>query len=481
MPLQRRHSGGTTLDLEQFAHLEEIAEDGIVDACCTAPKDFLCLRGGEVMYESDLATAVKLICSNPDCRLSQFMHAECFAIWEETLLNLLKSNGKTRTWTEKQKCQSIWTKRGYELTYKACACNCQQGHLRKDFNYDPPNNNTTHGNGSTSTDSEGERTKRRRRKNSKNMKPALTIGLPTSLSMNNNNSNSNSHNQVKRSESQGIPLLTRIRTNSLSSNNSGSGSSTFSPLSSPMASPPSSDSSLPPRRANHLDRSRHDSGGSIFLRRTDYSSFNVLPKHKINSYHIKMEDECSIGNDETRCFILSSYATNRMNRVPCVLCGGLMHIFERYPLIDGTFFLSPRQHSKACIQVKYEGRFNFLSAVCMGCLEGWNTNLHCRFCVSMWDGSQLILGTMYSYDIFAAVPCCADRLKCTSCNNLVIHPEQRFNFFSDYSQTVSCPNCGEQDYHFTKSLDTFVSREDLSKAAANNQNVSRTWAAAVRS
>jgi hypothetical protein len=27
-----------------------------------------------------------------------------------------------------------------------------------------------------------------------------------------------------------------------------------------------------------------------------------------------MEDECSIGNDETRCFILSNYATNKMNR-----------------------------------------------------------------------------------------------------------------------------------------------------------------------
>ena len=75
--------------------------------------------------------------------------------------------------------------------------------------------------------------------------------------------------------------------------------------------------------------SRHDSGGSIFLRRSDYSSFNVLPRSKINSYHIKMEDECSIGNDETRCFILSNYATNKMNRVPCVLCNCMMNIFER--------------------------------------------------------------------------------------------------------------------------------------------------------
>ena len=85
----------------------------------------------------------------------------------------------------------------------------------------------------------------------------------------------------------------------------------------------------------------------------------------------------------------------------------------RYPLIDGTFFISPRQHSSACIQVKAEGRPSFLSAVCMACLEGWTSRLQCRNtnCAKVWDGSQLILGTMYSYDIFAAVPCCAERLK----------------------------------------------------------------------
>lgn len=299
----------------------------------------------------------------------------------------------------------------------------------------------------------------------------LTIGLPAI-------------GQMKRSDAQGIPHISRIRTSSLSS--TASGSSTFSlesppsSLDSPATTPPS-ESNLPGRRANPEDRSRHDSGGSIFLRRSDFSSFNVLPKHKINSYHIKMEDECSIGNDETRCFILSNYATNKMNRVPCVLCGGLMNIFERYPLIDGTFFLSPRQHAKTCIQVKVEGRSNYLSGVCMGCLEGWNTSLHCRYCLSAWDGSQLILGTMYSYDIFAAVPCCPDRLKCASCHQLVIHPDQRFNFFSDYSQTVSCPSCGVQDFHFTKPLNTFVTRDELAMAASTNQNIARSWAAGVRS
>ena len=64
-----------------------------------------------------------------------------------------------------------------------------------------------------------------------------------------------------------------------------------------------------------------------------------------------MEDECSIGNDETRIFILSNLASNKLNKVPCVLCNGVLTVFDRYPLIDGTFFLSPRQHNRTCVQV----------------------------------------------------------------------------------------------------------------------------------
>ena len=47
---------------------------------------------------------------------------------------------------------------------------------------------------------------------------------------------------------------------------------------------------------------RHDSGGSIFQRRHDYSSFNALPKHMINSYHIKVNhsDTIIISMDKKR-------------------------------------------------------------------------------------------------------------------------------------------------------------------------------------
>ncbi|XP_018308088.1 headcase protein isoform X2 [Mycetomoellerius zeteki] len=176
----------------------------------------------------------------------------------------------------------------------------------------------------------------------------------------------------------------------------------------------------------------------------------------------QMEDEGNHGNDDTRCFILSTLAALQWSRVTCVLCRAAMLVFDRYPLVDGTFFLSPRQHSPACAEVKVEGRTQFLSAVCMSCLEGSGGQpVRCRFCTQPWDGSSLVLGTMYSYDIFAAMPCCSERLKCNSCQKPLIYPHQRLNFYSDYSRVFGCPHCRTVDAHFVKPLSACFTREQF--------------------
>lgn len=64
-----------------------------------------------------------------------------------------------------------------------------------------------------------------------------------------------------------------------------------------------------------------------------------------------MEDEGNHGNDETRLFILSSLAQHHKSRINCVLCEDSMLVFDRYPLVDGTFFLSPKRHAPDCIEV----------------------------------------------------------------------------------------------------------------------------------
>lgn len=65
-----------------------------------------------------------------------------------------------------------------------------------------------------------------------------------------------------------------------------------------------------------------------------------------------------------------------------------------------------------------------MNAVCMKCLDGKDSDrkLCCRFCATQWDGSSLIMGTMYAYDVFAAMPCCNERLKvCIIINARVVH------------------------------------------------------------
>lgn len=70
-------------------------------------------------------------------------------------------------------------------------------------------------------------------------------------------------------------------------------------------------------------------------------------------FSLQIEDEGNHGNDETRLFILSSLAAQHKSRITCVLCEEPMLVFDRYPLVDGTFFLSPRKHTPGCVEVSF--------------------------------------------------------------------------------------------------------------------------------
>ncbi|XP_044584257.1 headcase protein isoform X1 [Cotesia glomerata] len=422
---------------------------------CCAPSGE-CLRANALIRSNSLQDVVKVICNNETCPMGQYMHRECFDAWEQTLLTYLKNCGRARSWSERQRHQNLWTKKGYDLAFKACGCRCGRGHLKKDLDWIPPV-----GFGSlTGTRAEEIETKKKKRRNRQNTRPSLAVSAGPPSANHNGHVNIRSGNV---SEAQMIESL-RGRAGSLSSSNGSSSppatsETSISPLHLPQAIV---------KKKTKVDffgetRIRQSCGANgIFSRRLDFSAFNSLPRTKLNSYHIKMEDEGNHGNDDTRCFILSTLAALQWSRVSCVLCRAAMLVFDRYPLVDGTFFLSPRQHSPSCAEVKVEGRTQYLSAVCMTCLEGCGSApVRCRACTVQWDGSSLVLGTMYSYDIFAAMPCCTERLKCNSCQKPLIYPHQRLNFYSDYSRVFACPHCRVVDAHFVKPLLTCFTREQF--------------------
>ncbi|XP_043210114.1 headcase protein-like [Amphibalanus amphitrite] len=415
MPHNRRHQAPVVAG-QQRLDPAAIENQNYESVLCSVPNG--CLAPDVVLNPQDKDGVSKVLCNNEQCPFSGYMHRQCFDNWEDGVLAYLKSCGRARSWSEKQRHQNLWTKKGYDLAFKACGCRCGRGHLKKDLDW------------TNSSKTNDEDNTKRRKKHNKSTKPVLTLTIQTPA----------------------IGCHGRSRANSL-------GSTGSSPPSSGCESPHSPQHYQSVRKRSNpkneflTERLRHNSGGNgIFARRTDFSSFNILPKHKINSYHIKMEDEGSQGNDDTRCFLLSSLASARMCRTFCVVCGDALTVYDRYPIIDGTFFIGPRQHSRASVQVRYDNRVQYLSAVCMGCLEGWTVRLRCRRCHQPWDGSHLILGTMYTFDIFAATPCCSERLKCNECDSPVIAPDQRLNFYSDYSHMVSCPFCTALENHFVKAL-----------------------------
>lgn len=65
----------------------------------------------------------------------------------------------------------------------------------------------------------------------------------------------------------------------------------------------------------------------------------------------QIEDEGNHGNDDTRLFILSTLAGQHKPRVMCAICEDTLDVFDRYPLVDGTFFLSPKQHTTGAVEV----------------------------------------------------------------------------------------------------------------------------------
>ncbi|KAK3098592.1 hypothetical protein FSP39_021061 [Pinctada imbricata] len=459
--------------------------------CCVPSA---CLCQGETINPSDPDDAVRVYCNNEACTMGNWMHKECFMQWEDTVLAYLKSCGRARSWSEKQRLQNLWTKKGYDLAFKACDCKCGRGHLRKDLNYVPPPRN----------DNAAKAKKKHKKKNDKpvavvsNGKPVPATNGNANQSQTNNNSNAVSHAitnhlnnvnnnaqratervdnagrcQLIRSSPIDTPVTEeggrsiRMRANSCESTGSSppnSSASTGSASPAPVSPSPSSNDNFPikaPRPKFDFPPETNNFGMSIFRRRPDLSAFNVLPKHKLNPYHIKMEDDIPQGNDEIRTFVHTHLSTYKVSSMNCVLCKNMLPVFDRYPMIDGTFFLSPQAYDDSVVQVISDGRLQFINAVCVGCLEG-GSDVRCAACKRKWDGSALLLGTMYSYDIFAAMPCCQKRLTCKQCRRAVVDVTTGLNFFSDYSRMIACPYCKAYDYHFIRPMaDTFAVKQPI--------------------
>lgn len=124
---------------------QQAAPHELVTTCCVPSGD--CLRGNELIYLNNnnnncaggganfLEDVVRVRCSNEACAAGRFMHRECFEHWEEGVLAFVRSSGRARSWSERQRHQNLWTKKGYDLAFRACGCACGRGFLKKDVDW----------------------------------------------------------------------------------------------------------------------------------------------------------------------------------------------------------------------------------------------------------------------------------------------------------------------------------------------------------
>ena len=243
MPQRQRHNtgggtGGADLPLLDPGVIE--AHNSVTTSRCCVPLSSGCLKNYEPINLDTPTGCVRVICNNENCTVGTLMHKECFNAWETHVLGYLRSCGRARSWSEKQRLQNLWTKKGYDLAYRACSCLCARGHLRKDLNW------------VNSTELEEDSKSKKKKKSRQNNRPALVTMGPGALNNNltNNNNNNNNNNKINiNNDSNNINMNSNSNNNSsttvnLASVNSNNNGQSFhrhrtSSISSTGSSPPS--------------------------------------------------------------------------------------------------------------------------------------------------------------------------------------------------------------------------------------------------
>jgi hypothetical protein len=162
-------------------------------------------------------------------------------------------------------------------------------------------------------------------------------------------------------------------------------------------------------------------------------------------------------------------------------------IYDRFPLIDGTLFMSPISYgSKKSVPIKssfpktsthhklpndsiQKDNHQFINGICLKCLTGEKDHeITCKHCSTTWQskgGSNLQIGTLYKYDIFAAFPCCQPRLNCSKCSSQITSIElASYEYFSSYSEEKECKNCLSKAYHYAKPLSEIYLKSKCQKS-----------------
>lgn len=192
--------------------------DNSLTRCCIPTGDCFKLNTldyGLIQLEN-LKDCMRVICSNEQCTAGQYMHRECFDAWEDGVLSYLKSIGRARSWSDRQRQQNLWTKKGYDLVFKACGCKCGRGYLKKDLDWQQLNNDKHMM--ITTTIIDDDMTKKKKKRNRTNQKSILTIAT-NNINLNNNNTNAINNNIMMAGSNYKTSYIPNYPQNNINNNN----------------------------------------------------------------------------------------------------------------------------------------------------------------------------------------------------------------------------------------------------------------------
>jgi hypothetical protein len=112
----------TIVEYHLKKYLEEKMPNNIQNGECCTPAGCMTIVDGITSSDGssheDGGEIVKVLCNNEHCPTSGLMHRQCFDQWEASVLHYLRSCGRARSWSERQRSQNLWTKKGYDLAFK---------------------------------------------------------------------------------------------------------------------------------------------------------------------------------------------------------------------------------------------------------------------------------------------------------------------------------------------------------------------------
>lgn len=205
---------------------------------------------------------------------------------------------------------------------------------------------------------------------------------------------------------------------------------------------------------------------TVFKKRKDLRVLKLaLSNERFRQVAMKFGDGDE-GGKEISESVHKTLRNENSTQVTCLYCKIECQVYENFPIVDGSLFLTPVNRSNDCIKFAEnspEKAERYMGFICVNCMEGKPKTLNCIHCKTPWKGSFFQIGTMYSYDILSATPCCEKQVSCKNCDQPVIDlskGEASTLYFSYFSTKSTCPHCKTDDFHFVKPLSMFTLQDD---------------------